>query len=875
METTGTEQEGDGCPFKQWARRSDTAERGPGPNDLGSDPENPYDWEKIARRESQWWPEGRWRVWLILAGRGFGKLFYPMTEILTMNRGWITFAEITVGDVVFDEQGRPCNVTGVYEPPLEQIGKTYRLTFSDGVTLDTCADHQWVTWTHADRKAFNRSSYEPRPVPKDWPNWRLSRMTGGPLLPRDEVETALSIYAETGSIREAVRRMGRSRQALTKHLQAGRYVPMEPKIYPDAPGPRIRTTAEIIATFRHGKRRDLNHSIPLAGPLQYPETALPVDPYLFGYWLGDGHSATATFTCATEDQPHLEAAIRAAGYRLGQMADPISLSAIGAGPRRGPGTGRFRPDPTSLTSQLKALGALGSKTIPVIYLYASAEQRLALLQGLMDSDGYASASHVEFCTTRKDHAEAVVWLARSLGQKPRLYAGRATYEGKDYGEKYRVSWKPTIDVFRLPRKREAIVMGGAQDVRNYHRMITAYEEITPMAGMRCIEVDSPNHMYLVGCALIPTHNTRTGSETVGMVARKGVVPRIALVGETEADAREVMVEGPDGILKRSRPGFEPVYEPSKRRLTWPNGVVATTFSGADPDQLRGPQHGFAWVDELAKFAYPVETWDNLMLGLRMGVEPCCLVTTTPRPIPILRTLLRREGADVAVTRGTTYDNAANLPRIFLEEIVQRYEGTTVGRQELYAEMIDEAPGALWTRKLIEAGRREKAPALARIVVAVDPSVARTGGRDACGIVVAGIDDRNPAHGWILEDATLHAPPFKWAQEAARLYEKYRANTVIAEDNQGGGLVRQVLEASAYWLNVKLVHASHGKVARAEPISALYERGIVHHVGGFAALEDEMTTWLPGRPSPNRMDALVYALTELMLNTPSIIHAEVF
>lgn len=369
--------------------------------------------------------------------------------------------------------------------------------------------------------------------------------------------------------------------------------------------------------------------------------------------------------------------------------------------------------------------------------------------------------------------------------------------------------------------------------------------------------------------------TRTGSETVRMVAERGVVPRIALVGETEADVREVMIEGPDGILKRSLPGREPLYEPSKRRLTWSNGTVATAFSGADPDQLRGPQHGFAWVDELAKFDYPVETWDNLMLGLRMGVDPCCIVTTTPRPIQILRTLLQREGADVAVTRGSTYDNAANLPQTFLEEIVRRYEGTTVGRQELYAEMMDEAPGALWTRRLIEMGRREKAPALARIVVAVDPSTADRGDGDACGVVVAGIDGQNPTHGWVLEDATLHAAPFAWAKEVARLYEKYRANMVVAEGNQGGAMVRQVLEASDYRMHVHMVNASRSKVARAEPVSALYERNLVHHVGGFAALEDEMATWLPGRPSPNRMDALVWALTELMLKRTSTIHAEIF
>lgn len=368
--------------------------------------------------------------------------------------------------------------------------------------------------------------------------------------------------------------------------------------------------------------------------------------------------------------------------------------------------------------------------------------------------------------------------------------------------------------------------------------------------------------------------TRTGAETVRLMASGGHIEHIAVVGETEADVRNVMVEGPDGILRLS-PGHErPLFEPTKRRLTWPNGVMATTYSGVDPEQLRGPQHGFAWVDELAKFARAEETWDNLMMGLRMGAAPRCLVTTTPRPIGLLRDLVRRDGQDVYVTHGTTYENEKNLPEVFLRQIVRKYEGSTIGRQELMAELLDEAPGALWKRSLIDTCRQDY-ERLVRIVVGVDPSTAADGGGDACGIVVAGIDDRSPLHCFVLEDATVHGGPNAWAQRVASVYRKWAANLVVAEANQGGDLVRAVLRQVEAGMYVRMVHASKGKVARAEPVVALYEQGRVHHPRVFAALEEELVTWVPGRRSPNRLDALVWCLTELMLQGGGEITGEIF
>ena len=299
----------------------------------------------------------------------------------------------------------------------------------------------------------------------------------------------------------------------------------------------------------------------------------------------------------------------------------------------------------------------------------------------------------------------------------------------------------------------------------------------------------------------------------------------------------------------------PLYQPTKRRLTWPNRTIATTYSGDAPEQLRGPQHHFAWCDELAKWRYPQAAWDNLELGLRLGTHPQVIATTTPRPIPLLRQLLADPGT--VVTRGNTYENTVNLAATFKHRILDRYEGTRLGRQELYAELLEDTPGALWTRALLEQTRVRTLPPLRRIVVGVDP------GNEA-GIIVAALGD--DAHAYVLEDLSLSGSPATWAGQAIAGYHKYKANLIVAERNHGGAMVEQTLATQDATVAVRVVWASQGKYARAEPVSALYEKGRVHHLGMFASLEDELCNWVPGEglPSPNRLDALVWSLTELLL-----------
>jgi predicted phage terminase large subunit-like protein len=356
--------------------------------------------------------------------------------------------------------------------------------------------------------------------------------------------------------------------------------------------------------------------------------------------------------------------------------------------------------------------------------------------------------------------------------------------------------------------------------------------------------------------------TRSGAEWVLEQVSAGC-RRIALVGATSADARDVMVEGESGILSISPDWFRPTYEPSKRRLTWPNGAIATTFSAEEPHRLRGPQHDAAWCDELASWRYP-EAWDMLMFGLRLGRQPRCIVTTTPRSVRVLRELLSRE--DCVVTRGTSFENRDNLAPSFFSSIVRRYQGTRLGRQELNAELLEDVPGALWNRGIIEAARVSAVPELTRVVVAIDPAVTSGDDADETGIIVAG-RDRN-GDGYVLGDLSGRYQPIEWARRAVSAYRTHGADRIVAEVNQGGDLVEQTIRTVDQNVAFTAVQASRGKVTRAEPISALYEQGRVHHLGVFPELEDQMCAFTAdvdrAAGSPDRVDALVWAISELMV-----------
>lgn len=369
--------------------------------------------------------------------------------------------------------------------------------------------------------------------------------------------------------------------------------------------------------------------------------------------------------------------------------------------------------------------------------------------------------------------------------------------------------------------------------------------------------------------------TRSGAEWVREKVRTGS-SRIALIAPTAGDARDVMVEGDSGILSvcwagdtdhRGSQTGRPTYEPSKRRLTWANGAIATTYSADEPDRLRGPQHDAGWCDEVAAWNYGQEAWDMFMFGLRLGSDPRAMVTTTPRPIPLVRQIV--SSPTTVVTRGSTFSNRANLATTFLDKIVTRFQGTRLGRQELEGEILDDVPGALWTRAMIDdAGLKTALPDMQRVVVAIDPS--GTAGAedegDSIGIVVAGkgVD----GNAYVLADRTCKLSPDGWGRRAVQSYRDFNADRIVAERNFGGAMVEHVIRTVDRSVSYKEVTASRGKTIRAEPIAALYEQGRVKHVSGLTELEDQMCAMTSdgylGDGSPDRVDALVWALTELVV-----------
>lgn len=363
--------------------------------------------------------------------------------------------------------------------------------------------------------------------------------------------------------------------------------------------------------------------------------------------------------------------------------------------------------------------------------------------------------------------------------------------------------------------------------------------------------------------------TRTGAEDVAWAGMANPGWRIAIVAPTSADARDTCIEGDSGLISVLPREAVRTWNRSLGELILVNGTRYKTFSADEPERLRGPQHNRAWGDELAAWRYP-EAWDQLMFGLRLGQNPQAVVTTTPKPTTLVKSLVAASTS--LVTRGSTFDNAANLAPSALAILKLRYEGTRLGRQELEAEILGDLPGALWSLSNLDAYRLREAPPLGRIVVAVDPAVTATEASDEHGIIVAGIAEQR---GIVLEDASLSGSPNEWARRVVSLYRSWNADAIVIEVNQGGDMVAHTIRTIDPNVKIKEVRASRGKHVRAEPIAALYEQGRVAHVGSFPALEAQMTqmtaSGYEGEGSPDRVDALVWAMTELF---PSMVRPSV-
>jgi phage terminase large subunit-like protein len=747
-------------------------------------------------RPAQLTPTGDWRVWLILAGKGWGKRLCVDTPI-PIPAGWSTMGELVAGDEIFDETGQICRVLEAHEISMEK--NAYRVAFSDGSTIDACGEHLWLTETKATRKARGRGR---------------------------RIESA-----------------------------------------------KIITTTGILKTLK-ANGCELNHSIPCADALDLPCADLPIDPYLFGYWLGDGSSRTFEITCSDEYLGNLKREIRRAGYfcrrsrrKKGAKCGTYSIS---NGARE-----KFGPDGVmcangSLHSTLKLLGVWNNKHIPSVYLRSSIKQRTELLAGLLDSDGFCDAvsGNVELTTKHKVLAEPVLELACSLGLKATITHGLAKLNGRVCGIKYRVNFTAYFRVFKLLRKASRQKQPRRQSLRQKKRYIANVTPIEPKL-MRCITVDSPSNLYLCGKAMIPTHNTKTGVEDAAWYGLDNPESRVALVGPTAADCRDTIVEGASGLLTALPAEVISTWNRSLGEVVLANGTRYKAFSAEEPERLRGPQFHRAYCDEIAAWTRP-ETFDMLMFGLRLGNDPRTVITTTPKPTTLLRSLIKREGKDVLVTRGRTQDNSANLAPGFVSHLMDKYGGTRLGRQELDAEVLDDFPGALWQRSNIDATRVRGPPEMVRIVVAIDPAVSTSDGSDETGIIAAGkgIDGR----WYVLADVSGRYSPDGWANRAIALYKELGADRVIGEVNNGGDMIESTLRNIDPNVAYKAVRASKGKAVRAEPVAAVYEQRRVSHVGAFPTLEDQLCIFTSDydrtkmKYSPDRLDSLVWAMTELAIET---------
>lgn len=573
-----------------------------------------------------------WHLWMARAGRGWGKLLDIETPIPTPS-GWTTMGELKPGDQVFDEAGKPCNVIWAsgHQSPLV----AYRVRFSDETYIDACAEHQWVTWTHAERKAFYRRSAgtTTKTFPDNWPQW---------------------------------------------HLPVGR----DGRV-----GPAIRTTQQIADTLRYSSRCDRNHCIPQTAPLDLPDVDLPIPPYTFGLWLGDGSSYGSEIYAHVDDQKHYIEQINMDGFSVKKFSNDPLMMRVGG-----------------LWSILRKGGFLKNKHVPTMYLRASAAQRLALLQGMMDSDGGVDwANAVSFTNTNRELVEAVYELVVSLGMKATKddRIPMCTNTGVAGARAYRVAFTPTMPVFRLERKRRVLVFDGKQALRRHHRMIVAVEPITPIA-MQCITVDSPNSMYLAGRQMVPTHNTLTLAQWQWWECWR--VPNIIghWVAPTTGDAVGTGFEGHSGF--RSIIPAECLWGGSWDKafrasnpilLRLANGSVIRGFGAVKGGgRLRGPQCHNMCGDELREWDSPAgnlqRTLDNALFGLRLpypdGTPARGMLATTPKPIPYMKQLEKRPG--VVVVTGSTRENARNLSSS-LQITLGALNGTLMGRQEIDGVYMDE------------------------------------------------------------------------------------------------------------------------------------------------------------------------------------------
>lgn len=589
--------------------------------------------------------------------------------------------------------------------------------------------------------------------------------------------------------------------------------------------PEVVTTEEMLTTLRHfsGAASQANHGIRVAA-FDSPAVDLPIDPYVLGAWLGDGLSKGGAICDADGG---VIAEVGRAGYTIRVQPSSTTVPVYGV---------------LGLQRQLRLAGLLRNKHVPAVYLRASTEQRLSIVQGLMDTDGSCTVrGQCEYVSKDRGLADALVDLLCGLGIKASSPKAKPTRLG---GIHWIVRFTTTAPIFRLERKLARV----PATYRDAAHWFVAKIDPTDSVAVRCLTVDSPDRTYLITRHYIRTHNT-------GLLS---VFPPSALLGQSREQA----------------------WNRSIGELRLANGTRFRAFSSERPDRLRGPQHHYAWCTEVSSWndAHKGDTldttWSNVKLSTRLGAHPRYGIDSTPKPNKLTKAILAIPGLRLVV--GSSYENRDNLSEQWWQEVIAPYEGSRVGLQEIHGQMLEDVEGALWTMALLDSLRVGEAPQLARVVVGVDPNVSSDEAANAAGIIVGGVDGRAllDRRGYVLADRTVtRGGPRAWAQAAVDAYHEFKADKIVAEKNNGGEMVEIMLKTIDPAVPVKLVSAARGKRTRAEPIASLYEGSDtvpprIFHVGSFPELEAEMCTWTPEAESPDRMDALAWTMSELMLGNVS-------
>lgn len=726
-----------------------------------------YDWDVWARPNQRWdslWADPEKPFSLVLAGRGFGKTRCAVEAVRT---------------AVYEHGYKYISLTGATATDARQI-----MVEGEALALDTSI-----------------------PTPSGWKT--MGELSVGDYIFGDDGKPVKILWESAVATNRPCYKVlfsdGNTIIADENHKwwtyshSARQY--MDASKHPNNKCfPKVVTTLEIKNSLTRYKTPQANHAIPLTEPLCYGEKELPIHPYILGCWLGDGRVRGGDYT--TNDIEIIEL-MQKFGYKVTKHAEKYAYRICGIDPL------------------LKLLNLINNKHVPEIYLQGSIEQRLWLLKGLMDTDGYISERGA--CTFDNNNINLIInvrELVRSLGMSasntlnPKYYCKYT--EAKPM---YKVIFTPYFEVFSLERKNKRI-----RKERSKKVSWKTIKDVIPCESVpvKCIAVDNESHLFLAGESMVITHNS--------------------------------------GILNCFPDHQRPEYHSGVNELKFPNGAKGFIYSADSPERLRGKQCDFFWADELCAWERMRDSFDQIMFGCRLGA-PRGIVTTTPKPSELLNELLCDPLFNIIT--GSTYDNQANLAPSFLQQIVKKYEGTRLGEQELHGIVLGEIMGALWNAGMFrytDLSDEELMDKCSSIVISLDPAVTSNSDSDSTGIMVCGVDREE--NYYVLEDVSGIYSPNQWREKTMEMYDKWEANMVTAETNQGGDLVKNNLPAR---LPYKGVHAKRAKVVRAEPVKSYYEQGKVFHRRGLTALEKQMCEWIPAKSkkSPDRIDAMVYGWTHLL------------